>query len=169
MYPLWVCVSRWRLVGGDGVAFVVFPTPDFSLSRQRVLRCWRRVCELHRSVVLLLGNAFGVVFPGAGVVDWFSGKVVEGGRRAKLEESTADDLSPSISCSFPKLGVHSLISKGEDGRLKIRFAALAGGKQWRKSVRRKMMNSSGKDLVVIRRLLRDLSVRMEYTVLSFSI
>jgi len=116
-----------------------------------------------------LGNAFGVVFPGAGVVDWFSGKVVEGGRRAKLEESTADDLSPSISCSFPKLGVHSLISKGEDGRLKIRFAALAGGKQWRKSVRRKMMNSSGKDLVVIRRLLKDLSIRMECTVLSFSI
>ena len=73
-----------------------------------------------------LGVAAGVLFAGFGVAAWCSGKVEAGGRGAELGEPTTDDLSSRVSCNFPKIGVRSLFSKGEDGRLKIRRVAHQG-------------------------------------------
>jgi len=75
-----------------------------------------------------LGIASGVLFAGFGVAAWCSRsrKVEAGGRGAESGEPTTDDLSSRVSCNFPKIGVRSLFSKGEDGRLKIRCVAHQG-------------------------------------------
>ena len=78
-------------------------------------------------------------------------------------------LSSTISCSFPKFGVHSLISTGEDGWLRIRCVAHDRVRHWWQALLRKTMNSGGEDFVVILMLLRDLSARRECNVLSFLI
>ena len=95
-----------------------------------------------------LGIASGV-FAGFGVAAWCSGKVEAGGRGAESGEPTIDVRSSRISCSFPKLGVRSLISKGEDGWLRFRCVAHDLVKYRRQAPLRKTMNSGGEDLVLI--------------------
>ena len=115
-----------------------------------------------------LGIASGV-FAGFGVAAWCSGKVEAGGRGAESGEPATAIRSSRISCSFPKFGVRSLISRGEDGWLRTRSVALDLVKHRRQDLLRKTMNSGGEDFVVILMLLKDLSARRECTVLSFLI
>ena len=117
--------------------------------------------------MFFLGDATAVVFPGLVVATWCSGREDDGGRGAKSGEPTTAGLLPSTSCSLPKLGVCSLISQGEDGRWRIRGVAQAWVKQQWLSAPRRTKNSGSEDLVVIYKLLRDLSVRRECSVLSF--
>jgi hypothetical protein len=66
-------------------------------------------------------------------------------------------------------GVHSLISTGEVGWLRIRRVARVRVRHRRLALLRKTMNIGGEDFVVILMLLRGLSARRECTVLSFLI
>ena len=116
-----------------------------------------------------LGVAAGVLFAGFGVAAWCSGMVEAGGRGAESGESTTAVRSSRISCSFPMFGVHSLISTGEVGWLRIRRVARVQVRHQRLALLGKTMNSGGEDFVVILMLLRGLSARKECTVLSFLI
>ena len=71
-----------------------------------------------------------------------------------------------ISCSFPMLGVCSLIWKGEVGGWSNRCSAWRTGERRRRIELRKKKNSWG--LVVIFHFLRVLSVKKGCTVLLFS-
>lgn len=73
-----------------------------------------------------LGVAAGALFAGVGVAAWCSGMVVAGGRGTESGESTTAVRSSRIFCSFPMLGVHSPISTGEVGCLRIRCVARPG-------------------------------------------
>ena len=119
--------------------------------------------------LFFLGDAAAVVFPGLVVAIWCSGREDDGGRGLKSGEPTTAGLLPSTSCSLPKLGVRSLISQVEDGRWSIWGVSQAWVKQHWLSARRRTKNSGSEDLVVIYRLLRDLSIRRECSVLSFLI
>ncbi|KAG2625611.1 hypothetical protein PVAP13_3KG217327 [Panicum virgatum] len=119
--------------------------------------------------LFFLGDAVAVVFPGLVVATWCSGRDDDGGRGLKSAEPTTAGLLPSTSCSLPKLGVRSLISQGEDGRWSIWGVSQAWVKQHWLSAPRRTKNSGSEDLVVIYRLLRDLSIRRECFVLSFLI
>ena len=116
-----------------------------------------------------LGVASGVLLASVGVTAWCSGKMEVGGRGEESGESTAAVLSSRIPCSYPKFGVHSLISSGEDGWLRIRWVAHDLGGHRRQALLRKTMTSGGEDFVVIFMLLKDLSARKECIVLSFFI
>ena len=113
--------------------------------------------------------ASGVLLTSVGVTAWCSGKMEVGGRGEESGESTAAVLSSRIPCNYPKFGVHSLISSGEDGWLRIRCVAHDLGRHRRQALLRKTMTSGGEDFVVIFMLLKDLSARKECTVLSFLI
>ena len=64
------------------------------------------------------------------------------------------------------LGVHSPISTGEVGCLRIRRVALVRVRHRWQVLLRRLMNSGGEDFGVILMLLRVLSERRECTVLS---
>ena len=126
--------GRWRWLG--------VPADDSSGETASAL--WNKVLRISLSFVgvysgagvgsvsctgvwfFFLGVAAGVLFAGFGVASWCSGMVEAGGRGAESGEPTTDDLSSRVSCNFPKIGVRSLFSKGEDGRLKIRRVAHQG-------------------------------------------
>jgi len=116
-----------------------------------------------------LGVAAGALLAGVGEAAWCSGIVEAGGRGAESGVSTTVVRSSRISCSFPMFGVHSLISTGEVGWLRIRRVARVRVRHRRLALLRKTMNSGGEDFVVIFMLLRDFSARRECTVLSFLI
>ena len=90
-----------------------------------------------------LGVAAGALFAGVGVAAWCSGMVVAGGRGTESGESTTAVRSSRIFCSFPMLGVHSPISTGEVGCLRIRRVALVRVRLRRQALLRKTKNSGG--------------------------
>ena len=78
-------------------------------------------------------------------------------------------LSSTISCSFPKFGVRSMISKGEDARLRIRCAAHDLTKLQRRPLLRKTMNCSGEAFVCNFHVTQGPFCKKECTVLLFLI
>jgi len=157
--------SGFRFAGEVSVSFL------FLLSCERV-EAWAmlRVCSFPLLVavpvmaVLFLEVAVAFSFGGLGVELRFSGCVDDGGQGAESKDPTTDALFPRISCSFPKLGVRSLIWNGGEGGLKIWGEVPCSGRFWRQLSLGKKINSVRGGLFVIFVTSRDLSARKSCTV-----
>jgi len=109
---------------------------------------------------LFLGVLVGAAFAGLGVELWSSGMVVEGGGWGRNKGADGCGLSSRISCSFPTLESALWLGTAAMGGVKSRCLARCYVKLGCRQDLGKT-NSSGQDLDVISKFLKDLSARKD--------